>query len=339
MAMFSGSLSKRVLAATMLALLAASAAQQCSGDRSCAINVTHDQVLLQVGVAQRLLSAASLPHQGVQADPGDFSGVQRRRRAEDMGSCRRRHSTAWKNPPEEAHAEWQCQGTSMVWVGSGSPSPPPSGPQECTGSGDVCLCVFDIDRTLTGKQDRAENCPRNRVLDLYDEAYGGGRATLSALAADGISTTFCNQCHLGITSAGTGSGAHSEWNRYLLDYVMRGEVHDAFMQAHPSSKQWSYGTDVHSPYVLDQGNRVKQEAVELVRRWYGRRGVCISPSEVYFFGDRTENILPFRERGLNSREISCGSRDKRLYGGSGLVGYCGARPEEIQRVHGNVLCD
>jgi len=176
---------------------------------------------------------------------------------------------------------------------------------------------------------------------MHDEGYGGGPATLSALANQGIATTFCNECHLGITSAGSGSGVGSPWNNYLLDHVMTGAVHDTFMQAHPDSRRWSYGTDVHSPFVINQGNRQKQHSVELIRQWFSKpeNGVCIQPESVYFFGDRTENIEPFASKGINSREISCGSRDPSLYGGSGMVGYCGAAPEEIQRLQGNILCN
>jgi len=304
-----------------------------------------DNLLLQVARAQRATRddrwAGWFP-----GDPEDaFQGVQRRRRYKDMGSCRRRHSTVSSNPPEEANLEWQCRGQTMVKVGSPPPTesstaPPRTAPQ-CGGTSNstgACLCMFDIDRTLTGRQGDTHSCPHNRVLGYHDSAYGGGQATLSALTAAGIKTTFCNQCHLGITSAGHGSGAGSPWNDYLLDHVMRGQVHDAFMRRMPHARQWSEGTGVHSPFVLKQGNKVKQEAVELVRQWYGRQGVCIEPEEVYFFEDRTENVKPFAEKGLNSREISCGSRDPSLYGGTGMVGYCGARPEEVQRAKGNILC-
>merc|ERR1719382_1523713 len=105
--------------------------------------------------------------------------------------------------------------------------PPP--PVECPTSCKACLCVFDIDRTLTAAQSAGKKCKGTKQLDMYDEAYGGGNATLSALTAEGISSTFCDKCNLGITSAGAGSGENSRWNRYLLDRVMRGEVHDAFL--------------------------------------------------------------------------------------------------------------
>merc|ERR1712060_1006490 len=113
--------------------------------------------------------------------------------------------------------------------------------------------------------------------------------------------------------------------------VMRGEAQDSFLKQNPEALKWSYGTDVHSPYVLNQGNKIKQESVELVRRWYGRRNVMIRPGDVYFFGDRTENIEPFEDKGFNSREISCGSRGKKSYSGTGMIGFCGALPEEIKK--------
>merc|ERR1712048_1308392 len=59
-----------------------------------------------------------------------------------------------------------------------------------------CLCVFDIDRTLTGKQEQTDDCPRNKLVDgVLDFAYGYGSLTLSALAVAGINTTFCGSCY------------------------------------------------------------------------------------------------------------------------------------------------
>mmetsp|Transcript_76946 Transcript_76946/g.160099 ORF Transcript_76946/g.160099 Transcript_76946/m.160099 type:complete len:432 (+) Transcript_76946:92-1387(+) len=205
----------------------------------------------------------------------------------------------------------------------------------------ACLCVFDIDRTLTGKQQRTDKCPNNEILwNLDDYAYEGGKVTLSDLARQGIDKSFCNQCYLGITSAGAGSGATSAWNAYILSTVMRGAVQDAFQAEHPEALTWSFGRnqashqlDVNSPYVLLQPDKQKQDAVELIRQWYEAREVYIEPGEVYFFGDRTENIEPFSWKGFNSREVSCGLRDY-----NGVVGYCGGRLEEVVKMKGNWEC-
>merc|ERR1711934_139119 len=73
-----------------------------------------------------------------------------------------------------------------------------------------CLCVFDVDRTLTGKQGwGSPTCPTNKHLaNVSDDAYLRGDLTLSSLA-QGLHTTFCSECYLGIVSAGDVSGPGS----------------------------------------------------------------------------------------------------------------------------------
>eukprot|EP00441_Pelagodinium_beii_P035788 CAMPEP_0197650948 /NCGR_PEP_ID=MMETSP1338-20131121/31259_1 /TAXON_ID=43686 ORGANISM="Pelagodinium beii, Strain RCC1491" /NCGR_SAMPLE_ID=MMETSP1338 /ASSEMBLY_ACC=CAM_ASM_000754 /LENGTH=270 /DNA_ID=CAMNT_0043225471 /DNA_START=64 /DNA_END=876 /DNA_ORIENTATION=- len=193
-----------------------------------------------------------------------------------------------------------------------------------------CLCVFDIDRTLTGKQNDVYYCPRNKVMTgVHDGAYGSGDLTLSALAAEGISNTFCGQCYLGICSAGDAGGDNSEERTVLLDQVLKTPLYEALRAKVSSASWWSWSDNIQSPLVLGSPNTEKQYSVEGIRRWYQQEGISISSSNVYFFGDRRENIPPFAHLGFNAKEISCESRDPWLYGGSGMVGYCGATPEEV----------
>jgi len=57
-----------------------------------------------------------------------------------------------------------------------------------------CLCVFDVDRTLTGKQGRIAQCPADHVHPaIWDTAYGGGQLMLSDLGTH-LHQTFCNEC-------------------------------------------------------------------------------------------------------------------------------------------------
>jgi len=65
--------------------------------------------------------------------------------------------------------------------------------------------------------------------------------------------------------------------------------------------------------------------------------VSIEPQKVHFFGDRTENIGPFAQKGYNAREISCKERDYSLYA-NGMVGLCGAALEEIVDAPGIAQC-
>ena len=74
--------------------------------------------------------------------------------------------------------------------------------------------------------------------------------------------------------------------------------------------------------VLGWPDGQKQDAVAGIVAWYEQQGIRIADEDVYFFGDRTENIPPFGSTSFNAREISCVSRDMGI--GNGIVGYCGA---------------
>merc|ERR1712048_1287540 len=221
-------------------------------------------------------------------------------------------------------------------------------PQKCeeeeggdnsTATAQARLCVFDIDRTLTGSQGDTTTCPNNRELQgVHDNGYGSGNLTLSALAAIGINTTFCGGCYLGICSAGDADGDDSEERQVLLNDVLRSTPFDEIRKTVPSASAWSLYDNVTSPLVLRSPNKMKQYSVEDIREWYAKQGICISSESVHFFGDRNENMAPFAEMSFNAREISCGSRDPVLYNGSGMVGYCGATPEEVVPDSGIAQC-
>lgn len=207
-------------------------------------------------------------------------------------------------------------------------------PQEAS-----CLCVFDIDRTLTAKQGSAAECPGTKELEIVDAAYGVGKATLSALAVAGIDKTFCKDCYLGICSAGYGSGVTSEWNQYILNTIMKTKLQDHLTEEFPFIKDWSLGPvdQVHpllkSPYVLNQPQELKPLAVEGIRRWYEMMfNFTIPKAAVHFFDDRAENVELFSDLGIPAREVSCASR------AGGGIGLCGALPDEIL-TFGPSLCD
>merc|ERR1712113_796917 len=81
-----------------------------------------------------------------------------------------------------------------------------------------CLCIFDIDRTLTGAQGRKEMCPANKPFPgVWDNAYGNGDLSLSELG-QGINKTFCGGCRLGIVSHGTAGG--KKMKRVVLSEVV-----------------------------------------------------------------------------------------------------------------------
>ena len=207
-----------------------------------------------------------------------------------------------------------------------------------------CLCVFDLDRTLTAKQGSAKACPRTKDTDLFDKAYGTGNATLSALAAAGIDTTFCRDCYLGICSSGVGGGKDSEWNQFILNNIMRTRPQDHLTERFPFVKDWSWGGSerlrLSSPFVLHQPAERKPMAIEAIRKWYESTfNFVINKDHVHFFDDSVENIQQFKQEGIQAKEVSCASRFN--YNSGDSIGVCGALPEEIvaSGTSGPSLCD
>lgn len=218
-----------------------------------------------------------------------------------------------------------------------APAPAPTPVPAPQHGGEACLCIFDIDRTLTGKQGSAgAACPRNKAVPgVWDQAYGGGTLTLSALASEGISSTFCDSCYLGVISAGHASGRNSPQRRHFERHVLRTKPHDRLVKRNPRIMTWSSARWINSPFVLGQHDFTKQTAVPRILQVYRNNGIHINRNRVHYFGDRGGNIGFFRRAGVNAREVSCRSRDRRI---NRAVGYCGALPEEIVATPGVAVC-
>jgi len=181
-----------------------------------------------------------------------------------------------------------------------------------------CLCLFDIDRTVTGRQ--GYTCGgRNAIIrGIYDPAYGGGPLTLSALGIAGAGSTFCGGCKLGFVSAGTGGGRR-----------MRRRLASGFLGGRAGSK-WS-GPGASSPLVVRCSDSRKAGCAERIRKYYNRRGNNIRRRNVFFFDDKAGNVYGFANSGMNARQVSCNSRDRER-------GGCGGKPWEIRRSRGIRPC-
>ena len=186
-----------------------------------------------------------------------------------------------------------------------------------------CLCVYDIDRTLTGKQG-GSGCPHDKVIkDVKDPAYGGGPLTLSVLAQN-VPKTFCKQCHAAVVSAGT--GGKSDERDVLFKHL---NVNMNF----PQHTNWSPSGAVNGPLVTSWQDGKKQDAVKKIVDWYSNRNIKINPENVHFFDDRADNIAPFKNTKYNARQVSCKSRDE-----DGQIGLCGATTDEVNDKSGIYLC-
>jgi len=197
-----------------------------------------------------------------------------------------------------------------------------------------CLCVFDIDRTLTGRQDAAKTCPDDSVVpNVKDCAYKGGTLLLSE-AGKNISATFCANCYAGIVSAGTAC-MHGSPERARLVKALNVSGWNL-----PPNAQWSHPSTVDKgPLVTSWKDGTKQEAVKEIVGWYNASaGIAIKPADVYMFDDKKVNIAAFKGTGFNARQISCNSRDWSGFN-LGHIGLCGATHKEVKKPETGVnLC-
>lgn len=185
-----------------------------------------------------------------------------------------------------------------------------------------CLCLFDVDRTLTGKQGQAGQCPGNEPHPgVLDNAFGGGDLTLSPLGQK-LASTFCGQCHLGIVSQGGAGGPD-----------MKAVLQTSFVGA---GEAWSGPGHITSPLVIGCADPLKAKCAKGIVDWYyNEQHVDIPANEVYFFDDHTGNTNGFDAFGFNARQVSCASRDA---SNGNSIGLCGAQLEEIVRETGVVNC-
>jgi len=228
-------------------------------------------------------------------------------------------------------------GTDSSWCFTADPSEcvtpstdqsePDAEGEPTTDSSQPCLCVFDIDRTLTAKQSASE-CTESTLIDgIYDTAYGGGPLRFSHLMMN-IQETFClEECHLGIVSAGTASG--DDQKRRML------EQFGAPYTESPYAEGWHYGCDGSAPWILSCGGS-KTRGVRSIMSWYQSQGVEIQDEDVYYFDDKAGEVSDFKTENFNAKQISCPpNNDPSMQGGK-----CGAvLSDATEKWSGVRFCD
>jgi len=208
-----------------------------------------------------------------------------------------------------------------------------------------CLCIFDVDRTLTGQQKVGESspCKKNEVMpNITDTAYGGGALALSEVGRS-LHGTFCAACYVGIVSAGdagaAGSAERAELVKRLSGHGKLVSTHWSGPSKEKEARRDCKAADAKSTLMLGCNDGTKQEAVKGIVAWlahhhhhHHNHSVAILPKNVWHFDDRENNIAPFKGTGFNARMISCGTREK--HG----IGLCGATKAEIVNKKGVALC-
>lgn len=212
---------------------------------------------------------------------------------------------------------------------------------EAKASSGHCLCVFDIDRTLTAKQGWAEKCKDHHVTELQgiqDEAYAKGTMIASELAMS-MSKSFCGTCFHGIVTAGVASGPNSAEREHILEFIGgTGRTYTKFWQDIKFQPQ----TEIQSSLVIQAKDGNKQDTVKkMVQWWRNVRKIDIDDGDVYFFDDMAENVKPFEGTGFNAFQVSCAVRGpaEALPGAyDGKIGGCGGTFTEVQEKKGVHLC-
>jgi hypothetical protein len=198
---------------------------------------------------------------------------------------------------------------------------------------DPCLCVFDIDRTLTCKQGWADQCEGTvEQWGTDDSAFSGGGLILSQAAAN-MQDTFCGGCFRGIVSAGDaggeGSGERGKLQELIGDETWWQDVN------------YDVNAQVSTPLVVHAVDGNKQDSVSAMLQWWrNEKGVKITDENVWFFDDLLKNVEGFRGSGFNARQISCKSRGpvEQWVAWDGRVGGCGAVVDEIIPEKGVHIC-
>lgn len=194
-----------------------------------------------------------------------------------------------------------------------------------------CLCMYDVDRTLTAAQKL--DCPNTTVIDgIPDNAYGGGTLKLAQVSTH-MNDTFCTACMHGIITRGDVDGVNSKERSEIINDVMGGA---AKLGGVTTWQQWVRYQNVSSPLQFFTDDGKKQEAAAKIREWYSKNGYHVEPYHVFFFDDREDNVKGFENTGMNAKQIACAARDPTK--GRENIGKCGATVKEIVMFAGIQLC-
>lgn len=187
-----------------------------------------------------------------------------------------------------------------------------------------CICLFDVDRTLTAKQG-VDGCPGVQLVPgVQDTAFGGGPLSLSQVGQNPRGGG-CDGCKLGVISAGS-AGLDDEKKAIELGLNLSIPM-----------QSWSESGTITAPLVTGCVDARKPECADGIVKWYkDKENIEIPPNEVYFFDDsHGMNVHGFAQRGYNAHQVSCASRDASM---NGAVGLCGATANEVSKKKGTSMC-
>ena len=191
-----------------------------------------------------------------------------------------------------------------------------------------CLCIFDIDRTLTASQAAARKgshnqCPAAHSFDhpyIKDTAYGGGGPLAFSEVGQHIENSFCKECWLGIISTGDAAGEGSSMRRELYKAL----THAGLKGLGPTKgdkSDWGGPWNVETsprPLLTSIPEGTKQDVVPHILKWYANAGTTIADERVFMFDDKAATA------GATPRSARCSRRRRRRSGAGRRSGRGGA---------------
>lgn len=192
----------------------------------------------------------------------------------------------------------------------------------------ACLCIFDVDRTLTAGQQH--KCPGTKTFPgVPDPAYSKGNLQLSAGLMK-LKATACGKCYFGIVSKGDAGGKSGK---------MRGKI-DSMVEKKLNVGGWVDGCPsgkITGTKVLSCQEEKKKHAMAGVVQYIRSKGIQLKDADVWFYDDIAGNVQDVKKTGYNGKQVSCVGRE---VGGvkKQEVGKCGATAAEFKREKGLKLC-
>jgi hypothetical protein len=199
------------------------------------------------------------------------------------------------------------------------------------------LCIFDMDRTLTGQQGSGGQgsgnnaCPHDRSFhNIKDTAYKtSGALTASELALH-LAQTWCGKhALLGIISA----GHHVMDAQNAIGWYISGNNSNSKMPW----AQHLFWADAKAkkaaPMIFNSEATGKYKHVHLIIDYYETKGVTIKPENMYYFDDISVNVKSWKGRGFGGAfQLSCATRATDPSSGKKYeIGRCGGTSDEVKK--------
>jgi hypothetical protein len=210
-----------------------------------------------------------------------------------------------------------------------------------------CLCIFDVDRTLTTLQG-SKTCPGDRIYaNVADPAYPPttGPFTASEFALR-VGQSWCGRsCRLAVITAGTmpSGGKPDAEHRVIADLLSKNNG-NAKMPG-PEKLPWaSFSSGQLAPFVHSAPHLAKFKAVPTIQKYYANNaGAKIDDDAVFFFDDIAANVQPWRSTKYHAHQISCLTRARDPQKTSSPsnnkeLGLCGATLAEINALAFRKTC-